>query len=68
MDKSHKKMFVRGAAEVDLVYSGLQDTMEVACANVAAMAHSNKVDYRTGALMSAIYKLATVHKHAGLFL
>lgn len=53
---------------MDLVHSGLLDTMEVACADVAATAHKNNTDYRTGALMSAINKLATVHHHAGMFL
>lgn len=68
MDTSVRKNFVRGAKEVDLVYSGLLDTMQSACQSVAEAAHKNKVDYRTGALMTAINKLATVHSHAGLFL
>ena len=38
MDDVLRKNFIRGAKELDLVYSGLQDTMEVAAAQVIATA------------------------------
>lgn len=66
MDPEVRKNFVRGAKEVDLVYSGLSDTMETACAEVHQTAIKYDVDYRAGALISAMLKMATVHSLSGL--
>ncbi len=66
MNPETRKNFVRGAKELDLVYSGLQDTMETASQEVAGVAKQYNVDYRTAALISASNKMATVHQLAGL--
>jgi len=66
MQPETRKNFVRGAKELDLVYSGLQDTMETASQEVAGVAKLYNVDYRTAALISASNKMATVHQLAGL--
>ena len=66
MDDKTRANFTRGAKEIDLVYSGLQDTMEVAAAQVIEKAHQYKCDYRSAGLISAMTKMATVHGLAGL--
>jgi len=66
MDDVLRKNFIRGAKELDLVYSGLQDTMEVAAAQVIATAKQFDCDYRSAGLISAMTKMATVHGLAGL--
>lgn len=66
MNPQTRKAFVRGAKEVDLVRSGLLDTMEVACGEVSRNAKEFGVDYRTAALIGAMNKLAVVHRLSGL--
>ena len=66
MSDDVRKKFIRGAKETDLVYSGLQDTMETACAQVMAVAKKYDTDYRSAGLISAMSKMATVHGLAGL--
>ena len=60
MEPNSRKAFVRGAKEVDLVRSGLSDTMEVATAGVIETSNKYKTDYRSGALINAMNKIARV--------
>lgn len=66
MASETRKNFVRGAKELDLVYSGLQDTMETASQEVAKIAKEYNVDFRTAGLISAMTKMSVVHQLAGL--
>lgn len=55
-----------GADEARLVYSGLEDTMINACADVRQIAVSKNVDYRTAALYTAINKVADCTDTSGM--
>jgi glutamate dehydrogenase (NAD(P)+) len=66
MDPEARRKFIRGAKEVDLVYSGLLDTMQGSCAQVIETAEKFSVDYRSAGLISAMNKMNTVHSLAGL--
>ncbi len=59
----------RGADEEDLVNSGLEDTMIVAYNEIAAIRESRgpDVDFRTGAFISAIEKIAVAYSERGIF-
>ena len=56
-----------GASEADLVDSGLEDTMVSAYHEIHAKAHSHNLDLRTGALISAIDKIAQGYTRSGIF-
>ncbi len=60
--------FVRGATELDLVRSGLDDTMRAAFADIRDMMKRNPDihDYRTAAFVIAIRKLAQSYFDLGL--
>ena len=59
----------RGADEEDLVNSGLEDTMIVAYNEIAEIRESRgpDVDFRTGAFISAIEKIAVAYSERGIF-
>ena len=56
-----------GASEADLVDSGLEDTMVSAYHEIHAKARSHNLDLRTGALVSAIDKIAQGYARGGIF-
>ncbi len=56
-----------GASEVDLVNSGLEDTMVGAYHEIHESAHKHDTDLRTGAFITAIDKIAKGYKQLGIF-
>lgn len=56
-----------GADEVDLVYSGLEETMAVAYQETRETAHVKNTDLRTAAFINAIEKVAVTYSEMGIF-
>ena len=60
--------FARGADEIDLVNSGLEETMTKAYHEIREIKQRHEgIDLRTASMVSAIDKIASVYKHRGLF-
>ena len=60
--------FARGADEIDLVNSGLEETMIKAYNEIREIKQQHEdIDLRTASMVSAINKIAAVYKHRGLF-
>ena len=60
--------FARGADEIDLVNSGLEETMIKAYSEIREIQERHKgIDLRTASMISAIEKIAAVYKHRGIF-
>jgi glutamate dehydrogenase (NAD(P)+) len=60
--------FARGADEIDLVNSGLEETMVKAYSEIREIKQRHEgIDLRTASMVSAINKIASVYKHRGLF-
>ena len=60
--------FVHGADEIDLVNSGLEETMIKAYHEIREIRERHEgIDLRTASMVSAINKIATVYKHRGIF-
>lgn len=68
LDGKIRTEIVRGASELDLVRSGLDDTMRTAFADIRdAMKRNDRIkDYRTAAFVIAINKLAQSYYDLGL--
>lgn len=64
-----KKLIMHGPDEVDLVRSGLEQTMMEATAEIMSIWNSNPAipDMRTAAYVSAINKIATAYAELGIF-
>ena len=64
-----KPDFVRGAEEIDLVNSGLEETMAVAYREIRELRKrlGNDVDLRTSAMVTAINKVAVTYEELGIF-
>ena len=67
LTEKEKVLIARGADEVDLVRSGLEDTMINAYHEIVQIAKSRNVDLRTAAFISAIGKIATAYLEMGIF-
>jgi len=60
--------FARAADEIDLVNSGLEETMVKAYNEIREIKQRHEgIDLRTASMVSAINKIASVYKHRGLF-
>jgi glutamate dehydrogenase (NAD(P)+) len=60
--------FARGADEIDLVNSGLEETMIKAYHQIREIKLRHEgIDLRTASMISAIDKIAAVYKHRGIF-
>ena len=60
--------FARGADEIDLVNSGLEETMVKAYHQIREIAKRHEgIDLRTASMVSAIDKIAAVYRHRGIF-
>jgi len=60
--------FARGADEIDLVNSGLEETMIKAYHQIREIKERHRgIDLRTASMLGAIDKIATVYKHRGIF-
>ena len=64
-----RELIIHGADEVDLVYSGLEETMITATHEIMNVWKSNPAipDMRTAAYVSAINKVATSYAELGIF-
>lgn len=62
---AERNLVIHGADEVDIVRSGLDDTMTNACAETRKSAMEKNTDYRTAALYNAIMKIKAVYESSG---
>jgi len=60
-----RNLIIHGADEVDIVRSGLDDTMTTACAETRKSALEKNTDFRTAALYNAIMKIKAVYESSG---
>ena len=61
-------MLVRGPDEIDLVNSGLEDTMITAYHEIRnILKRTPGIDFRTAAFINAITKVATSYMELGIF-
>jgi glutamate dehydrogenase (NAD(P)+) len=68
LTEEEKRRLVHGPDEIDLVNSGLEDTMIVAYNEIREIMKQKKVpDLRTAAFISAIDKIATSYMELGIF-
>ena len=69
VDAAERKFIEHGADEVDLVHSGLEETMITATREIMEIWQSNPdiPDMRTAAYISAINKVATSYAELGIF-
>ncbi len=69
MSKAERKLIVRGADEIDIVNSGLEETMHFAYVQIRDIWKRNKKieDLRTAAFTSAINKIADAYLAMGIF-
>ena len=69
VDKKEKDMILHGPEEVDLVHSGLEETMITATREIMEAWHANPQipDMRTAAYLVAINKVATSYAELGIF-
>ena len=69
VNEAERKKIAYGADEVDLVYSGLEETMISATRDIMEVWKSNPAipDMRTAAYVSAINKVATAYAELGIF-
>ncbi len=69
VDRKEKKFIEHGADEIELVHSGLEETMVTATREIMDVWNSNPEipDMRTAAYVSAINKVATSYAELGIF-
>lgn len=69
LSDSRRNVLVHGADEIDLVNSGLEETMITAYHNIREVKNKNKKipDLRTAAFISAIDKVAVSYYNLGIF-
>jgi glutamate dehydrogenase (NAD(P)+) len=62
-------LLARGADELDIVNSGLEETMAFAYQQIRGMCaeHGDTVDLRTGAMIRAIQKVVVAYEELGIF-
>jgi len=65
LSDAERRLVIHGAEEVDIVYSGLEDTMFNACMETRVTANEQGLDYRTAAFYNAISKIAKVMEESG---
>jgi len=65
LGESERNLVIHGADEVDIVRSGLDDTMTNACAETRKTAQEKNTDFRTAALYNAIMKIKAVYESSG---
>lgn len=69
VEESERAMIMHGPEEVDLVHSGLEESMITATREIMAIWHANPAipDMRTAAYVNAINKVATSYGELGIF-
>lgn len=63
---SMDKKLLAGPSELDIVQSGLEDTMIVACDSVIQTAFEHNTTYRVAAFVNSVRKIAVVYSDAGI--
>ena len=66
LDAKVRNLATYGPEEHQIVYSGLEDTMMMACQEVRKAAIEHNTDYRTAAMLVSISKVASVTDTAGM--
>lgn len=66
LSEAERSKIVRGAEESELVYSGLEDTMIVACRETHTAALQKSICHRTAAYSNAISKIALAYEGSGM--
>ncbi|HYE58173.1 MAG TPA: glutamate dehydrogenase, partial [Rhodothermales bacterium] len=66
-ETSLRAQVIHGADEIDLVDSGLEDTMIVAYREIREISKKHNVDLRTAAFIDAINKVAVSYREMGIF-
>lgn len=66
IEEQVRKVVGEGADETQIVYSGLEDTIINACAEVREIAKEKGIDYRTAAMYSGITKVAECTDTSGM--
>jgi glutamate dehydrogenase (NAD(P)+) len=69
VSEAETEFILRGAEEIDLVHSGLEETMITATREIMHIWHTNPEipDMRTAAYVSAINKVAIIYAELGIF-
>lgn len=67
ISEDDRERLAQGATEVDLVNSGLEETMIHAYAETRAIAHDRGTDLRTAAFINAIDKIAKSYTEMGIW-
>lgn len=63
---SERTQIVKGAEEAEIVYSGLEDTMILACKETHQTSVEKKIDHRTAALSNALRKIGAAYEGSGM--
>jgi glutamate dehydrogenase (NAD(P)+) len=66
-EKNLRAEIIHGADEIDLVDSGLEDTMILAYREIRDISKKHGVDLRTAAFIDAINKVAVSYREMGIF-
>jgi glutamate dehydrogenase (NAD(P)+) len=66
MDPDARKFFIRGPSELDIVRSGLEDSMSAAVSETVTTAAKMKISYRMAAFVNALNKIETTYREAGI--
>jgi len=61
-----KEEAVKGAEEIDIVYSGLEEIMYHACHDMWGYAHKHNLIFRDACLVRAIQKVYQSYKECGI--
>jgi glutamate dehydrogenase (NAD(P)+) len=66
---AESNLLARGADELDIVNSGLEETMAFAYRQIREVCaeHGDTVDLRTGAMIRAIRKVVVAYQELGIF-
>jgi glutamate dehydrogenase (NAD(P)+) len=67
LDADHRATLIHGATEVDLVNSGLEETMIEAYSETRRIAREHDIDLRTAAFVNAIDKVAAAYDEMGIW-
>ncbi len=69
VEEGERAFIMHGPEEVDLVHSGLEESMITATREIMAIWHANPAipDMRTAAYVNAINKVATSYEELGIF-
>jgi glutamate dehydrogenase (NAD(P)+) len=69
VDQNHRNLIIHGPTEIDLIHSGLEETMINATREIVDVWHKNPEipDMRTASYVVAINKVATSYAELGIF-